>query len=145
MSKPHFTVMPSFNIAIIAATGLVAATLVLFSHPRPLLPVALGILAGVVSGALQRRSVHLSPGAFAQAKSALEVRRAFMSNQPGKLSIKLLWVSGIVLLAVAFVGVGSPPIRLIAGYASFMVAREVVSFGAIGTVQSNSAESEHAF
>ena len=145
MSKPHFTLMPSFNIAVIATTGVVASTLLLFSHPRPFLSVALGILAGVVTGALQRRSVRLSPGAFAQAKSALEMRRAFMSNQPGKLSIRLVWGTGIVLLVVAFVQMGSPPISLIAGYASFMVARELVSFGAIGTARRNSAECGHAF
>ena len=135
MSNTHFTLTPIFNVGVIAVAGLVASALLLVSKPRPLVSVALGIVAGVVTGALQRRSVSLSPAAFSGAKSALEVRQVFMSNQPGKLSIMLLWVTSVALLVVALAQVGSPLVAVVAGYASFMFARDLVSFGAIGAVR----------
>src|SRR5262245_54189540 len=96
MGKIHFTLTARFNVSLIMATALVALGLLLFLRPRPVLPVAIGLAAGVATGVLQRISVRSSRSDFARSHTAIEVRRAFMSNRPGKLSIGLLWATGVV-------------------------------------------------
>ena len=90
MSKLHFTLSRRFNAAFIVVWGLAAFSFIMWAGPRPLLPAVVGCIAGFVAGLLQRGSVKASPALFARASSALEVRRAFMSNRAGKASIATL-------------------------------------------------------
>ena len=145
MSKLHFSLTARFNVFLIIATGLVASLLVLLLRPRPVVPVAIGLVAGAVTGALQRLSIRTSPADFARSQTALEVRRALMSNRPGKLSIAVLWATGVVLLIVALTRASSPLLEFAAGYASFMLARETLSFGVLAETQRDDDTSERAF
>jgi len=145
MSKLHLTLTARFNVSLIVAAGIVALILVLLLRPRPVVPVAIGLVSGVVTGALQRISIRRSPAEFARSETALAVRRAFMSNRPGRLSSALLWATGIALLVVALIRASHPFLDFAAGYASFMFAREAVSFGVLVEAQRVDDRSEHTF
>lgn len=106
--KTHFTLTTWFNVAVIVVLAVAAGILLSTLKPRPVLVAATGAAAGLVAGALQRASVASSRAVFASARSMREVRRAFRSNRPGVTFLSFL-----------------------AGFASFMLVREIVSFGAI--------------
>jgi len=145
MSKLHFTLTRRVNAAFIVVRGLAAFSFIMWTRPRPLLRAVVGCIAGFAAGLLQRGSVKASPALFARASSALEVRRAFMSNRAGKASIALLWATGLALVAVALAGGGNPFVAAIAGYVAFMLVREVTSFGAIGAIGQGPRDNQHAF
>jgi hypothetical protein len=136
----HFTLMMRFNLLLILVCALVVGALLSILHPRPLLLSIIGAGAGLVAGMLQRWSVRSSPEAFAGARSALDVRRAFRSNLPGTLSIVTMWATVLALLAVAW-ALGENPLGLFAGYASFMFAREIVALGVVGDLQGKATTS----
>ena len=52
MNKVHFTLTQGFNVGLIIVSGFVASALVLLSDPRPLVSIALGVVAGLVAGTL---------------------------------------------------------------------------------------------
>jgi len=145
MGKMHFTLTRRDNVAFIVIWGLVACSFIIWARPRPFLAVVVGCTAGFVAGLLQRASVRSSPVLFAQATSALEVRRAFMSNRAGKTSIALLWATGLALVVLGLAGGGNPFVAIIAGYVTFMFVRETTSFGAIGAIEQGPRNSQHTF
>lgn len=138
MTRIHFTLTTWFNVLIIVICALVVGVLLTVMHPRPFLLSGIGAGAGLLAGMLQRQSVRSSPATFAEARSALQVRRAFRSNHAGTLSIATMWVTGVALIAVAFAQ-GGHPLSPIAGYASFMLMRDIVAFGAIGDMRRNAS------
>lgn len=141
----HFTLTRRANVAFIVVWGLAASIFIILSRPRPFLCAVIGCIAGLAVGLLQRGSVRASPDLFAQTKSALDVRRAFMSNRAGKASIALQWATGFALVVVGLAGSGNPFVAAIAGYVTFMFVREVTSFGAIGAMAQGPRDSQHAF
>ena len=145
MGKAHFTLNRRVNLALIVVWGLGASLLTILAQPRPVLTVVIGAVSGLVAGLLQRGSVKSSPHLFAQAQSALAVRRAFMSNVQGKLSIALLWATALTLVGVAFAGRGVPLFAFGAGYFSFMFLREITTFGVIRAIERGGRDSQHAF
>jgi hypothetical protein len=132
---------PRFNSILIAVWALAAAVLLCVVRPRPILPAAVGAAAGLLAGLLQRKSVRSAPAIFARARSALDVRRAFMSTGAGRLSIAMIWVAGLVLAAIALVQGGNVLLGFVAGYASFLFVRELVSVRAIAEVRRNAPDS----
>jgi len=144
-TKTHFTLTTWFNVVLIVVWAVAVAAFLSIARPRPLLSSAIGAGAGLMAGILQRKSVQSSAAIFAEAKSALEVRRAFKSNRPGKLSIATTWVTGFGLLAVALAQGGNALLGLGAGYVSFMLLREIVGFGAIAEVRRNVPDRQRAF
>ena len=96
-----------------------------------------------LAGILQRKSIQLSPGLFAAARSILQIRRAFKSNRAGALSIAMVWATGLVLFVrIALVHGGDRAfggdnafVELVAGYAMFIFVRDVVAFGAVSEVR----------
>jgi len=145
MGKTHFTLNRRVNLGFIVVWGLGAALLIILGRPRPLLTVVIGAVSGLAAGLLQRGSMRSSPSLFAEAQSALDVRRAFMSNVPGKLSVALLWVTGLSLIVVGVAGPGAPLVAFSAGYFSFMFVREVTTFSAVRTIDQGARDSQHAF
>ena len=91
MGETHFTMSPQYNVDAMLLAGTLAFGLLMLAHPRPILASVVGVMAGLLVGWLQRQSLRLSPAEFAGARTALEVRRAFMSNRPGRLSI-ISWI-----------------------------------------------------
>ena len=135
MDKMHFTLTRPVNAGFIVLWGLAAFIMVIWARPRPILTVAIGCVAGLAAGLIQRGRVRNSPDMSTQAKSALEVRRAFMSKRAGKWSIALLWSTGLILVVVSFAGGGNPTVAAIAGYMSFLFVREITAFGASRAIQ----------
>ena len=97
MGRIHFSWTTWYNSLVVAVSAVVAGALVLLAQPRPLLSSAIGTGAGLLAGILQRKSIQLSPGLFAAARSILQIRRAFKSNRAGALSIAMVWATGLVL------------------------------------------------
>jgi len=145
MGDRHLTLDARFNAALIVVWALAAGALLYLARPRPLLLSGVGAAAGLVAGILQRKSVRLAPASFAEAKSAVEVRRAFKSNPPGRLSIGMVWITGIGLLAIALLQEGNALLGFVAGYVSFMFAREIVAFQALAGMRRNVPQSPRAF
>lgn len=133
--KTHFTLTAWFNLAVIVVLAIAAGTLLSTLTPPPILLASTGAAAGLVAGALQRSSVASSPAVFASAGSMREVRRAFRSNRPGTLSIVVTWIAAAVLFVIALPRDGATFLNFLAGYASFMLVREIVAFGAISHVR----------
>jgi hypothetical protein len=127
----HFTLRPGFNVVLIIVWGLAAGVLSWAAQPHPVLLAGVGAAAGLIAGLLQRRSIQSAPATFAGARSALDVRRAFMSNRSGKLSIAMIWIAGLVLMVIALVKGGNVPLGFAAGYATFMFVREIFAFRAV--------------
>jgi hypothetical protein len=67
---------------------------------------------------------------FKQASTAMDVRRALLSTAPGKWAIRLQW-TGVAVLVVAVLWDGSVIGGAVAGYATFMFVREVVTLKAV--------------
>ncbi len=135
MSEPHFTLTPWFNVLLMAVSAVVTGVLLFSVHPRPLLSTSIGVVAGLLAGILQPKSIRSSPALFAAARSAPDVRRALRSNRPGTLSIATIWATGLALFAVALAYRDNALAGFVTGYASFMCIREVVVFGAMGDVR----------
>jgi len=143
MGRIHFSLTTWYNALVIAVSAAVAGALVFLAQPRPLLSSAIGISAGLLAGMLQRKSIQLSPALFAAARSILQIRRAFKSNRAGALSIAMVWATGLVLfVSIALVHGGDSAfggdnalVEMVAGYAMFMFARDVVAFGAVSEVR----------
>ena len=145
MGKPHFTLNRRVNVAFIVAWGLGALLITVVAQPRPFITAAIGAASGLIAGLLQRGSVRAAPALFAQAQSALEVRRAFMSNRQGKLAIALQWATGVLLLVIGFARPGTPLLAFFAGYLSFMFLREVITLGVIQELEQQVPGDQHAF
>ena len=145
MDKMHFTLTRRVNLAFIVVWGLAASCFIIWVRPRPFLPVMVGCIAGFVAGLLQRGSVRASPALFARATSALEVRRALMSNRAGKSSTALQWGTGLALVAVGLAGGGNPFVAALAGYFMFMFAREITAFGVLSAIGQGPRDSQRAF
>jgi len=68
-----------------------------------------------------------------------------MSNVPGKLSLALLWVTGLSLVAVGLASPGAPLVAFSAGYFSFMFFREATAFTAVRTIDQGARDGQGAF
>lgn len=53
----------------------------------------------------------------------------------------MIWITGVVLLAIALVQSGNVPLGFAAGYASFMFVREIVAVRVIAEVRHNVRDS----
>jgi len=126
----HSSLDPRSNLIMIGACLLVAFGTAMVAHSVPELAWGLAVLFGVVAGGLQARSISLATDAFKSARTSIEVRRALMSNQPGRLAVLLQWVFGALLLAVAYFG-GNLIAAALGGYAIFMAVRDLVAFRAV--------------
>src|SRR5512144_3057378 len=63
--------------------------------------VVIGAACGIVAGLLQKTALHSSASAFAQAATALDVRRILSSSRSGKTAIYVGWMCAVVLVVVA--------------------------------------------
>jgi hypothetical protein len=115
------------NRVLIAVWGGVAALCLMRLHPSPVPLSAFGAATGLVTGLLQRRSLHSSPDVFAEATSAIQVRRAFKTNRAGRAAIALTWIAAALLFLGALAQSGNVPLAFVAGYVSFMFMRELIS------------------
>jgi hypothetical protein len=115
--------------------GLWAALLVLMSllnWPQPMLPIAIGAISGFLAGWLQGRGVLEHAVQLQSAQSSTEVRAIMVSSLPGKLSIRLLWITGLgALLWAATTDAGNLFGLWIPVYAAFALVREVTALPAI--------------
>ncbi len=101
----------------------------------------LGAALGVVGGLLQRSVLVSHAREFAQAKTALDVRRVFTSSQFGAISIALGWICLATLLVLSLALALRQPIspttplslsgNLFAGYFAFMLLRDGVAYSAL--------------
>jgi hypothetical protein len=145
MEKAHLSLDRRANLTLIVLWGLGAAAIVTVSNPRPLLAIGIAAGCGFGAGLLQRASIRGNPTQFAQAKSAVEVRRAFMLNRPGQLSIVIMWATAAVLGPIGFTGAASPVAVGAGGYLAFMFVRDLAAFGAIRDLEKAAPGSQRAF
>ena len=83
---------PVQPVVTIGACVLVAAGTTTLPRCFPDARLGRGCLFGVVAGDLQSRSIRASAQSFKNARTALEVREALMSNAPGRLAVIIQWV-----------------------------------------------------
>jgi hypothetical protein len=124
----HKSLTPGFNvILIIIITGVLAIALVL-SWRHALMLIYVTVPLGIAAGVAQVRALAANPEGFRSSKTAIEVRRALLSTASGKLSVVLLWGTGVFALIWAIaVNPSNPIIVWLAGQASFSLARECCS------------------
>ncbi len=128
----HQSLQIKTNVLLAAGWGVAAAGLTLVVSPRPWALVAIAAALGIAAGYIQGRSIHLSTGAFRNAGTLLEVRKALSSTPGGKLYIFLFWCAQSLLAALALWQYGSNMLlAFLAAYSSFAVCREAVSLPAI--------------
>jgi hypothetical protein len=85
--------------------GLVG--LVMVRRDAPWVMISLGLLSGMVQGALQRRALLDAAARLREARNELQVRAALMSTAAGRAQIKVLWGS-VAIYVLAAVVRGAP-------------------------------------
>lgn len=141
MNKPHATLRPGTNIALIALWALLVAIFSTLSDSPPLMPVAIGVLLGVIAGYVQNMSFREVREGLLDTSTLMEVRRKLKQTQWGRRYFVILWGSGIVLIVVSFVTSSNPIFAFPAAYFGLMLAREVVTLRAtleLSHLQANS-------
>ncbi len=129
----HWTLDPKKSLAVAILWVVLAALLAWLATPFPLLQIAVGVVAGVLAGALQRRSFEEAPGLFREAVTAAQVRRAAASTRGGRRAIGLQWVASFALLGVSVLALRggasprSPAYGLLSGYFVFMALRDLLA------------------
>lgn len=131
----HPTLSPVGNLVLALVWAALTAALV-WIYPEfrfvPLVAIGFGALAGM----FQARAVDANPQAFATATTMREVRNALIATCIGKASIFTAWCCAAVLLAITlmlsrqYIYAG-----VMAGYASFMFMRELVTFPALRRIE----------
>jgi hypothetical protein len=124
--------MPRFNALMVAILFGILSLALLISWHKALTLVCVTVPLGLLAGVLQARALAANPGGFRSSETAMDVRRALLSTSAGKLSIVLLWGTGILALVWAVAVNPSNPILIwVAGQASFSLARECCSLPAL--------------
>ena len=116
---------------VVILVGVLAIALAV-SWPTAFPLVCVTLPLGILAGASQTRALAANREAFRSSQTALEVRRALVSTRAGKLSVVLLWGTGILALVWAIaVRPSNPVVVWLAGQASFSLARECCSLPAL--------------
>ena len=142
---PHATLSIRLNVVLVLAWAVVAAISIRLGAPQSYLVASVGAVAGLVTGTLQRHSIRLAPDRFAQADSALAVRRALVSNRPGKWAVAMVWVTATVLAGLTVWRGGQLLPVFASGYTSFMFVREATSLSAVQDLGQDQSTDDPAF
>jgi hypothetical protein len=126
----HPTLKTRVSVELIVLWALGAGSVCLVSRRTPIVPMIFGTVSGVAVGVLQGRSIRGSASLFLNAGTGLAVRRALISTEDGRRAVQLQWVGTLILLAIA-VGTGNPFGGLLAGFAMFACARDLVALHAL--------------
>ena len=132
MPKSHSTLSPITNILLIFAWAAVAALFffVVEPHAPTILGVA-GAVLGAVGGVMQHLSFREASNGFSAASTLLEVRSAFKATVWGTSYIRFLYISKLVLIALAAGLVRHPLLAIVfaycGGYFTLMFMREVIT------------------
>jgi hypothetical protein len=124
----HKSLAPSSNIILVAVwLAIVVAGLLLPAVPSRLLVIVVGVGLGVITGILQLRAMEEKKELFFAAASALDVRSAMRASSAGRFAIYGVWVAGAVVLAISLSQQEGLLLRVLAGYAAFALARDVIA------------------
>ena len=135
----HGTLRRPVNVVLICVWTLAAAALLILYREDAVVPMIAGGAVGLVAGVCQGLAIVFNPSAFARARSSAEVRRQLMASWPGRLSIALLWLGGILIgwlvwnLSRAYL-LGT----FAAGYVTLMLARELSALPFLGRIEDDS-------
>ncbi len=94
----HYTLTPRGNAALVVLMAVALLACFLAGGGPSLVILAAFFSAGALAGLLQNISLRRHAVQFQSAKSALQVRAALVSSVPGKVSVALLWLSGLFLI-----------------------------------------------
>jgi hypothetical protein len=129
----HWTLDPKKCLAVAILWLVIAAVLAWLATPFPLFQIVVGVLAGVLVGALQRRSLDEAPELYRDAVTSVQVRRAAASTRSGRRALGLQWVAAFALLGVSLLALRgtsgprhSPAYGLLCGYFVLMAMRDLV-------------------
>jgi hypothetical protein len=125
------TVEANRTLILIYAAGV--ALLMLVTGNIVFLSCLIGASFGVAAGSLQRRVLQTHAGAFAQATTAVDVRRVMTSSRAGTAAISMTWISAFVLLvrALFFGELALASVSWFAGFLAFMLVRDVIAYTAL--------------
>jgi hypothetical protein len=126
---------------MIGASALVAAGSAILPGPFSSLAWALAAVGGAVVGDLQARSMRAKPEAFRSAGTEVDVRKAFMATQAGRLAVLGQWVVVPVLIVAAWWG-GNLVAGALGGFAVFLAVRDLVALRAIIELSSPTTSEE---
>jgi hypothetical protein len=128
MDKPHATLRPGVNAALVLLWGALATVLFLTcGKPYPVLVTGIGALLGLVGGIMQTLSFRQAKESFLDAATMLEVRAKLKATPWGSRYLHFLWFGHglLVILSVAF---STDPVLAVAtGYFSLMFVRELIT------------------
>lgn len=117
---------------LIASYMVLLAAILLVSTPPSLLVLLPFPFIGCSIGIYQARALLAAPAVFIRSKSAREFRTALLSTSYGKISIRLLWLSGLMLLGLVFLDPQAVSVSTVMSAALLStLGRELVSLPAV--------------
>jgi hypothetical protein len=128
----HYTLTLRGNVILIVLWIAAVAVIVI---TRPLLSVQITVVfavLGVIAGMLQSKALQVNAMEFLVAKTAKQVRAAIVSSLYGKLSIAVLWITGLALASLLIYGGNfSTWQNVVVCYAVFSITRELKSLSSV--------------
>lgn len=132
LQKMYWALTVRANTILVASYVALLAAILLISAPPSLLVLIPFPLVGCGIGLYQGRALLTAPAMFMRSKSAREFRTALLSTSYGKISIGLLWLSGLMLLGLVFLAPQAVSVSTVVSAALLSVlGRELVSLPAV--------------
>jgi len=124
----HSSLTIKGNVALLLLWCTVLVACFLASPPPSLIVLAPFLVCGLVAGLLQWQAMRGALSELKAVATARQIRRVLVLTRAGKLSVLLLWCSGLAALGLAMRGGVSASLQsVVAAYAVFSFAREVAA------------------
>ncbi len=132
----HSSLKRSTSLTIQAGGGIVVAIFIVLMRQGVVLPIMVGIVAGVVTGLMRRLAIRETAELLSRSRTSKEVRAAVASTPEGRISVGLIWI-GVAAIAVITKLGGDQAFfyRFLAGFMALLVARESMAFSALRDVE----------
>jgi len=140
----HSSLKRARSLTIQAGGGIVVAIFIVLMRHGVVLPIMVGIVAGVVTGLMRRLAIRETAELLGRSRTSKDVRAAIASTPEGRISVGLIWI-GVAAIAVITKLGGDQAFfyRFLAGFMALLVARESMAYSALRDVQ-QAAESAPA-
>ena len=132
----HSSLKRSTSLTIQAGGGIVVAIFIVLMRQGVVLPIMVGIVAGVVTGLMRRLAIRETAELLGRSRTSKDVRAAIASTPEGRISVGLIWI-GVAAIAVITKLGGDQAFfyRFLAGFMALLVARESMAYSALRDVQ----------
>ncbi len=88
----HSSLKRSTSLAVQAGGGIVVAIFIVLMRQGAVLPVMVGIVAGVVTGLMRRLAIRETAELLGRSRTSKDVRAAIAWTPEGRISVRLFWI-----------------------------------------------------